>query len=78
MKNYTTKKQLRVHWILPPSKQRVRRGKEAKGKNGEGMVAEDMEAQSHVNEPAHLERWYITPGGAPKERAKKPKEENRL
>ena len=54
VENLPAKRKLCVHWLLSPTKQRVRGGKEAEGKDGESMATEDMEAQSAAHVPAYL------------------------
>ena len=76
--NLFAQKKLRVHWLLPPTKQRLRGGKGTKGNNGEDMVTEDVEAQSTATGPVVLEKIYVSPSAPPKERARMPKEENNL
>ena len=70
-KNSPAKKELRVHWLLPPSRHPGSVGKKAKGKE---RKSEDMEVESTVRAPVQSEPSYLSPAAPPKERLRFPQQ----
>jgi len=76
--NYQTQKDLRVHWLLPPTKRPGSDGKGTKGKNGASRETEDMDVESTAREPVLMETKYVSPSAPPRERAHLPQQPNLL
>jgi hypothetical protein len=74
--NYTTQKELRVHWLLPPTKRPGSDGKGTKGKNGASRKTEDMDVENTAREPELMETKYVSPSAPPRERAHLPQQPN--
>ena len=76
--NYCAQKELKVHWLLPPTKHVSRTGKVSKGKDAASRETEGVEAESTVRETVIVDKTYISPAHPPKERAGREQEPNRL